>query len=122
VAGVITSTDILEAIVGDLPAAGEPAEPEAIRREDGTWLLGGTLNIDEMKDLLEIPSLPDEEEGSYQTVGGFVMSQLGEIPREGDHFEWGEHRFEVMDMDGRRVDKVLVTPLAEPGEKTGLPS
>ncbi len=119
VAGVISSTDILEAIVGDLPAAGEPAEPEVLRREDGTLLLGGTLSVDEMKDLLELDSLPDEEEGSFQTVGGFVMSRLGEIPRAGDHFEWGGFRFEVVDMDGRRVDKVLIAPKpsAEPPEQ-----
>jgi putative hemolysin len=117
VAGVISSTDILEAIVGDLPAAGEHAEPEVVMREDGTWLVGGTLNVDEMKDLLELESLPDEEEGSFQTMGGFVMSRLGEIPQTGDHFEWGGFRFEVVDMDGRRVDKVLVTP-KPPAEST----
>ena len=117
IAGVITSTDILEAIVGDLPAKGEPGEPEVTLREDGTWLMGGALSIDEMKDKLELDRLPEEEEGSFQTVGGFVMIRLGEVPRVGDHFEWGGFRFEVMDMDGRRVDKVLVTPLP-PEEKS----
>jgi putative hemolysin len=111
VAGVISPTDILEAIVGDLPAKGEPAELEAIQREDGTWLMGGALSIDEMVDKLELDNLPEEEEGSFQTVGGFVMVRLGEVPHAGDHFEWGGFRFEVVDMDGRRVDKVLVTPL-----------
>jgi putative hemolysin len=115
IAGVISSTDILEAIVGDLPAKGEPAEPEAVRREDGTWLMGGALSIEEMTDKLELDNLPEDEEGSFQTVGGFVMIRLGEVPHAGDHFEWGGFRFEVMDMDGRRVDKVLVTPLP-PGE------
>jgi putative hemolysin len=117
IAGVITSTDILEAIVGDLPAKGEPGEPEVMLREDGTWLMGGALSIDEMKDKLELDHLPDEEEGSFQTVGGFVMVRLGEVPHAGDHFEWGGYRFEVMDMDGRRVDKVLATPLP-PEEKS----
>jgi putative hemolysin len=116
IAGVITSIDILEAIVGDLPAKGEPGEPEVMLREDGTWLMGGALSIDEMKDKLEIDHLPDEEEGSFQTLGGFVMVRLGEVPQAGDHFEWGGFRFEVMDMDGRRVDKVLATPLP-PEEK-----
>lgn len=111
VAGVITSTDILETIVGDLPAAGEPADPEVVRREDGTWLLGGALSVEEMKDLLELDALPDEEEASFQTVGGFVMNRLGEIPQTGDHFDWAGYRFEVVDMDGRRVDKVLVAQL-----------
>jgi len=111
VAGVISPTDILEAIVGDLPAKGEPVEPEVVRREDGTWLMGGALSIEEMTDTLGLDNLPEEEEGSFQTVGGFVMVRLGEVPQAGDHFEWGGFRFEVMDMDGRRVDKVLVTPL-----------
>jgi putative hemolysin len=111
VAGVITNTDILEAIVGDLPARGEPDEPEVILREDGSWLVGGALSIEEMKDELEIDHLPDEEEGTFQTVGGFVMTKLGEVPHAGDHLDWGGFRFEVMDMDQRRVDKVLVTRL-----------
>jgi len=117
IAGVITSTDILEAIVGDLPAKGEPDEPEVLLREDGSWLMGGALSIEEMKDKLEIDHLPDEEEGTFQTVGGFVMTKLGEVPHAGDHLEWGGFRFEVMDMDQRRVDKVLVTPLP-PEEKS----
>jgi putative hemolysin len=115
VAGVITSTDILEAIVGELPARGEPDEPEAVRREDGSWLMEGALSIEEMQDHLELDKLPEEEEGTFQTVGGFVMTRLGEVPQPGDHFDWGGFRFEVVDMDGRRVDKVLVTPL--PPEK-----
>jgi putative hemolysin len=117
VAGVITSTDILEAIVGELPARGEPDEPEAVRREDGSWLMGGALSIEEMQDHLELDKLPEDEEGTFQTVGGFVMTHLGEVPHPGDRFDWGGFRFEVMDMDGRRVDKVLVTPLP-PEEKS----
>jgi putative hemolysin len=116
VAGVISSTDILEAIVGDLPAKGEPAEPEAMLREDGSWLMGGALSIEEMQDHLDLDRLPDEEEGTFQTAGGFVMARLGEVPSVGDRFEWGGYRFEVMDMDGRRVDKILVTPIP-PEEK-----
>ena len=115
VAGVISHTDILEAIVGELPAKGEPGEPEVMLREDGSWLMGGALSIEEMQDHLELDRLPDEEEGTFQTVGGFVMARLGEVPSVGDRFEWGGFRFEVMDMDGRRVDKILVTPL--PPEK-----
>ncbi|MBN2084270.1 MAG: HlyC/CorC family transporter [Anaerolineales bacterium] len=111
IAGVITSTDILEAIVGDLPAKGEPDEPEVMLREDGSWLMGGALSIEEMKDRLDIDHLPDEEDGTFQTVGGFMMTKLGEVPHPGDHLEWGGFRFEVMDMDQRRVDKVLVTPI-----------
>jgi putative hemolysin len=117
VAGVISSIDILEAIVGELPARGEPDEPEILRREDGSWLMGGTLSIEEMEDLLELDGLPEEEEGSFQTVGGFVMARLGEVPHVGDSLEWGGFHFEVIDMDGRRVDKVLVTP-APPEEQS----
>jgi putative hemolysin len=111
VAGVISSTDILEAIVGELPARGEPDEPEVVRRSDGSWLMEGALSIEEMQDHLELDRLPEEEEGMFQTVGGFMITRLGEVPQAGDHFDWGGYRFEVVDMDGRRVDKVLVTPL-----------
>jgi len=111
---VISNTDILEAIVGDLPAAGEPVELEVVLREGGSWLLGGALSVEELKDLLDLDSLPDEEEGGFQTVGGFMMSRLGEIPQPGDHFEWDGYSFEVLDMDGRRVDKVLVTKQPTP--------
>jgi putative hemolysin len=119
VAGVISSTDILEAIVGELPARGEPDEPEIIQREDGSWLMGGTLSIEEMIDTLEMDDLPDEEDGPFQTVGGFVMARLGDVPHVGDRLDWGGFEFEVVDMDGRRVDKVLVTPL--PPEKPSRP-
>lgn len=108
--GMVTLTDVLEAIVGDITPAGQPFEPQAIQREDGSWVFDGLLQIDEFKDILDIPALPDEERASYQTLGGFVMSQLGNIPHSGDAFEWGKWRFEVVDMDGRRVDKVLVSP------------
>jgi putative hemolysin len=121
VAGVISNTDILEAIVGDLPAAGEPVELEVVQREDGSWLLGGALSVEELKDLLDLDSLPDEEEGGFQTVGGFMMSRLGEIPEVGDHFEWDGYQFEVVDMDGRRVDKVLVTKQPTPAGSDAAP-
>jgi putative hemolysin len=111
--GMVTINDILEGIVGDLPVMGELAQPSAVRREDGSWLLDGLLPVDEFQDLLQI-ELPEESRGYYQTVGGFVMAQLGRIPSASDHFEWGCFRFEVMDMDGHRVDKVLVAPIPKP--------
>ena len=107
--GMVTDTDILESIVGDLPANDEPEEPEAIRREDGSWLLDGMLPIERLKKLLDIEKLPDEELADYQTVGGFIIYYLESIPISGEWFECGGLRFEVVDMDGRRVDKVLVT-------------
>lgn len=107
--GLITLNDILEAIVGDLPSSDEPTEKSVVQREDGSWLLDGTLPIDEVMDILHVRTLPEEAGGNYESLGGFVMQQLGRIPAPADHFDWNRYRFEVMDMDGRRVDKVLVT-------------
>jgi putative hemolysin len=109
--GLVTLNDIIEAIVGNLPDDREIAEPQIIQREDGSWLLDGLLSIDDLKTIIQKESLPNEEEGYYQTLGGFVMAFLGRIPTSGDHFEAENLRFEVMDMDGVRVDKVLVTPM-----------
>ena len=109
--GVVTVHDIMEAIVGGIPSAEHPPEGPAIRREDGSWLLDGMLPVDEFHDLLGVGTLPGEGRGYYQTLGGFVMMYLERTPRAGDRFVWNRLRFEVLDMDGHRVDKVLVTPL-----------
>ena len=109
--GMVTLYDILTAIVGDIPTEGETDEPQVVQREDGSWLMDGLLAIDEFKDLLDLPDMPEEDHVGYQTLGGFVMSQIGSIPSAGQHFDWENYRFEVMDMDGRRVDKVLVSPV-----------
>jgi putative hemolysin len=109
--GLVTLNDVMEAIVGELASSEPAAESEAVQREDGSWLLDGMLPVDELGDLLELGALPGEERSQYHTLGGFVMAELGHIPRAGDHFTWGGYRFEVMDMDGHRVDKVLATPL-----------
>ena len=114
--GMVTTNDILEAIVGDFSSIGEPYEPQAVQREDGSWLFDGMLQVDEFKDILGIDELPDEDRAGYSTVGGFIMSQLGSIPVTGDHFTWEKWRFEVVDMDGRRVDKILVAPVPNPTE------
>lgn len=90
----------------------EEEEPEAVQREDGSWLLDGMLLLDELKELLKIRELPFDEDGKHQTLGGLVTAVMGRIPGAGDHFEWNGFRFEVADMDGRRVDKVIVTPPA----------
>jgi putative hemolysin len=111
VEGLVTLSDILTAIVGDIPEADEPNDAEAIQREDGSWLVDGMFQIDEFQDLFDMKELPDAGEGYYQTVGGLVMAVLGRIPTPGDFFEWAGYRLEVMDMDGRRVDKILVTRL-----------
>lgn len=106
--GIVTLKDILESIVGDLPSQDEQDNPEMVEREDGSWLMDGTTGIDDVKEQLQIARLEGEEEDAYQTLGGFIMTRLGRIPRTGDHFHSGGFRYEVVDMDGNRVDKVLV--------------
>lgn len=106
--GVLTINDILEEIVGDM----EGEEPQATQRQDGSWLLDGMLEVDEFKEIFNLSTLPHE--GEYETLSGFVMASLGHIPKTTDHFEWHNLRFEVVDMDGRRVDKVLVTSKHQP--------
>ena len=110
IAGILSLHDIIEAIVGAIPTGTEKREPDIVRREDGSWLVDALLPITDVKEKFNIPALPDEGEGYYQTLGGFVIYSLGKVPKSGDHFEWGGFRFEVVDMDGRRVDKVLVIP------------
>jgi putative hemolysin len=115
VQGLVTLIDVLEAIVGDLPELGKRQQPEAKRREDGSWLIEATLATGELKTILGITQpLPQEEAAEYQTLAGFVITQIGRIPVTGDHFDWGGWRFEVVDMDGRRVDKVLVAKAPPP--------
>jgi putative hemolysin len=107
--GLLTPTDILEALVGEVPDSHNPAkEPPIVHRADGSWLVDGLLAAEELKVRLGLRELPNEAQGGYQTVGGLVMDQLGRIPVEGDRFGWSGFSFEVLDMDGHRVDKVLV--------------
>jgi len=108
--GLFTINNILSAIVGDIPLAGKPSEPLAVQRENGSWLVDGMMSIIEFKDLFKVGAMPEEEAGAYQTLAGFVMMSLGKVPSAADHFEWNEMRFEVVDMDGNKVDKVLVLP------------
>ena len=110
VQGMITDMDILEAIAGDIPAEGEPEEPRAIQRADGTWLVDGLLHINRLWAVLDLADEMADDYRGYQTVSGFVMSELEGIPSEGEWFELLGQRFEIVDMDGHRIDKVLVTP------------
>jgi putative hemolysin len=100
----------LEALVGEIPIADELAQVEVRRQDDGSWLIDGMLPIEELKSVIELPNLPAEERGVYETLGGFVMTHQGRIPRVGDRFTWGGYRFEVLAMDGLRVDRVRLTP------------
>jgi putative hemolysin len=109
VQGLVTLIDVLEAIVGDLPTPGDRAQPEVKQREDGSWLIDATLPTGELKTLLGLEAaLPHEGHADYQTVGGLMVTQLAKIPSAGDYFDWAGWRFEVVDMDKRRVDKVLI--------------
>jgi putative hemolysin len=108
--GLITLTDLLEAITADLPEAAGAAAAGLVQRGDGSWLVDGELEADALKERLGLGTVPDPGRDEFHTVGGFVMHRLGRVPAVGDAFEWEGHRFEVLDMDGRRVDKVLVAP------------
>ncbi|MEX8503249.1 MAG: hemolysin family protein [Leptothrix ochracea] len=112
VQGVITLRDVLEAITGEFtPSAAE--EAWAVQRQDGTWLIDGLIPIPELKDRLALRQLPDEDRGRYNTLAGMIMLLLGRLPQTTDTVEWESWRFEVIDLDGKRVDKVLVSPLAD---------
>lgn len=106
--GLVTLIDILEALVGDIPTAEEMDQPLIIPRDDGTFLLDGLLAIDEFQEAFDLEAMPGEE--AYQSLGGFVLHMLGDIPAEGEHFTWNGWKFEVVDMDGYRIDKVLLSP------------
>jgi putative hemolysin len=107
--GMVTDYDILEAIVGEIPEDHEDLDQLAVQREDGSWLFDGLIVIDQLKEILDIDAMSGEEKGLYQTLSGFVMSQLGRIPKTGAKFSYENYIFEVVDMDGRRVDRVLVS-------------
>ena len=110
VMGLITLIDVLEAIVGDMPDSASRAAPAARQRRDGTWLVDASLSSHDLKVLLKLDQpLPMEGEAEFKTLGGFVLAQFGRIPREADLFDWAGWRFEVMDMDQHRIDKVLIS-------------
>jgi putative hemolysin len=113
VEGLVTVGDLLEALVGTLPADASEAGGPFVPRPDGSWLVDGSAPIDEVAARLDVV-VPEGETGAYHTLAGFVMARLGRVPRTADTFEWGARRFEVVDMDGRRVDKVLVHRGAPP--------
>jgi len=107
VQGVITVRDVLEAITGEFSVRGDE-DAWAVQREDGSWLMDGLIPVPEMKDRLALKELPEEDRGRYNTLAGMIMLLLGRLPRTADSVVWNGWRFEVVDLDGKRVDKVLV--------------
>ena len=115
VQGVITERDLLEAITGEFVGAEAGEEAWATQRADGSWLMDGLIPIPELKDRLELKDVPEEDRGRYNTLAGMVMLLLGRLPGTGDSVEWQGWRFEVVDLDGKRVDKLLVQHIGEDG-------
>lgn len=111
VQGLVTLHDLLEAITGEFHTANRE-DSWAVQRDDGSWLLDGMLAIPELKDILDLRSVVEEERGRYHTLAGMLMQLLGRVPVETDHVEWEKWRFEIVDMDGQRIDKVLATAVA----------
>ncbi len=108
--GVVTLHDILQSLVGDIADPTDAESRTVVRRDDGSWLVDGMVTVDEIKDLTGLTQLPDEDSGDFQTLGGFMMARINRVPQVGDHITIKGFRFEVVDMDGRRVDRVLVIP------------
>ena len=106
--GIVTLTDVLSAIVGDIPEEGVAAPSDAVRRGDGSWLVDGEISLERFRDLFEIDQLPGEEEGDFHTLAGFVLNHLGRIPAAADRFDVAGLRFEIVDMDRNRIDKLIV--------------
>ena len=119
VEGLLTMEDVLDAIAGDLDEGDAGGDERAVRRPDGSWLLDGSLPAHEVREQIGIAELPGEEEGEFETLGGFLMSQLGHIPAVGETTATAGWSFEVVDMDGHRVDKVLATREPDPGVEVG---
>lgn len=104
--GLVTPADVLEAIAGVFRSDTVGDEPHAIERNDGSWLLAGSMPVDEMADRIGV-TLPPQRD--YETVAGFMLAKLQRLPQIGEHFTYDAWRFEVIDLDGRRIDKVLAS-------------
>jgi putative hemolysin len=110
--GLVTLTDIIETLVGEIRSPGMPEEPDVVMLEEGGWLLDGSLPLHEFMEIIDMRGLPEDAESGFDTLGGFMMAMLGRIPSAGDSFEYASRRFEVTEMDGKRVARVRVVPLA----------
>lgn len=115
--GVVTVNDLLAAVVGasQIGHAGADENAPIVQRDDGSWLVDGSLSTDDLRELLHLEQLPGETEHEFRTIAGMVMAALGHIPQTGEVFAWRGIRFEVIDLDGARIDKLLVTPARSPG-------
>ncbi len=120
VQGVITERDLLEAITGEFVGADPGEEAWATQRADGSWLMDGLIPIPELKDRLDLKEVPEEDRGRYNTLAGMVMLLLGRLPGTGDSVDWEGWRFEVVDLDGKRVDKLLVQRTGESEEGANM--
>jgi putative hemolysin len=115
IVGLVTLQDVLEAVTGELTPR-HTSEASAVQRDDGSWLLDGLIPITELKDVLELDAVPEENKKRYHTLSGMMMCLLNRLPSTGDVSEWEQWRLEVVDLDGRRVDKVLASRLPERAE------
>lgn len=120
VQGIITLQDVVEAITGEFQAR-DPESAWAVQREDGSWLLDGHIPVPELKDRLQLDTVPEEDRGRYHTLSGMMMLLTGRLPRVADHVEWGGWRFEIVDMDGKTIDKVLAQSMRDvPSDDKGV--
>lgn len=122
VEGIITFRDLLESLVGQIASAGETGGPTAVPRPDGSWLLDGSYPVGQLEDILGVLELPARERIGYETVAGLVLALCDHIPRRGEWVQWQRWKLEVVDMDGLRIDQVLVSPVAEASEGTAAPA
>lgn len=114
VQGLATLADVMQAIVGDVAVNNPKQENMAVQRDDGSWLVDGALPLEQLEELLEFDRELHDDEDHYHTVAGFVMTKLGRVPQAADTLEWHDLKFEVMDMDRNRIDKVLVHRMPKP--------
>ncbi len=113
-AGLVSISDLMVAILGNIADDGIQVDKSIVQREDGTWLVDGMLPVDEFQEHFDLKALPKEDDVDYQTVGGMIMAMLERVPTVGSQAQWETFSFEVVDMDGRRVDKIMVARLPEP--------
>jgi putative hemolysin len=119
VQGLVTPHDLLEAITGELQPSGD-TQAWATQRDDGSWLLDGLMPVSELKARLDIRELPEEDKGRYNTLAGLLMAVSGRLPETGERIDCGDWVFEVVDLDGKRIDKVLAVAVPRPVELPGI--